>query len=97
MKARVAVAIIKEAVTTKTPTQAPKSTSFSFEKNCFFETDAQSSVAQKMAGDSPLKSGPPTVKKQAYDSPAMKDLNSEMTSSMKKHVVPPLDFNKVFE
>ena len=50
---------------------------------------------------SPLKSGPSTVQKghETYESPSKFGANglSELTSSMKKAIVPPLNFERVFE
>ena len=52
-----------------------------------------------MADQSPLKSGPSTVKgASVYESPNKEAaIIQDLSSSMKKIVVPPLNFEKVFE
>ena len=57
-------------------------------------------LLDQMATKSPLISGPSTIKGvSVYESPnKITDMSpADLTSSMKKIVVPPLDFKKVFE
>ena len=68
-------------------------------------SDSQDATAEQMhidhmANQSPLKSGPSTVKgTSVYESPNKGGSCSPLmlSSSMKKIVVPPLNFEKVFE
>ena len=55
---------------------------------------------ERLAQQSPLKSGPSTVNGggSTYESPQkIGGALPELTSSIKKHMVPPLDFARVFE
>ena len=57
-------------------------------------------VLDRMANQSPLKSGPSTVQgTSVYESPNKSHglTIMDLTSSMKKIIVPPLNFEKVFE
>ena len=55
-------------------------------------------LLDQMANQSPLKSGPSTVKgASVYESPNKANGSPQLTSSMKKIIVPPLNFEKVFE
>ena len=66
------------------------------------QEEARLIIFERMANQSPLKSGPSTVNGggSTYESPLIKVNNLaalEPTSSMKKHLVPPLNFEKVYE
>ena len=62
------------------------------------EDEAKHTVLDLIANQSPLKSGPSTIKGgSTYESPQTKSHGFELTSSMKKLIVPPLNFDKVYE